>query len=247
MDWVDEGGTAPEGRGATGDGWREARGDFRANRRALDERLEGWVSRGRELVDGVSGARPGSRPPGRGGERSGVGGRGALDGVGRWVEGKLDWLLDDRDDWQEPWQEAERPASRRGATAERGERWQPAASDAGEENSPAFRRSRTPLEAISRRGASPAERPRHQPSPAPPRATPPWPEPEGSEARGATSGTSARQNATTSQDWPEEDSFTVPRWRRQDSPAPKPVDPLAPAAAPAPSPGRPLPRSTRRR
>ena len=199
------------------------------------------MSRGRELVDGVSGARPGSRPPGRGGERPGVGGRGALDGVGRWVEGKLDWLLDDRDDWQEPWQEAERERP----VARRGERWQAAVGEPREEispTSPSSRRSRAPLEAISRRGASPAERPRRQPSPAAPSATPPWPEPDGAEAR-ATSNPAA----STSQDWPEEDSFTVPRWRRQESPPSKSVDPLAPAAAPAPSPGRPLPRSTRRR
>lgn len=201
------------------------------------------MSRGRELVDGVSGARPGSRPQGRGGERPGVGGRGALDGVGRWVEGKLDWLLDDRDDWQEPWQEAERPVARRGGSAERGERWQPAVGEPREEASLSSpRRSRAPLEAISRRGASPAERPRRQPFAAAPSAAPPWPEPDGGEERVTTN-----PSATTSQDWPEEESFTVPRWRRQESPPSKPVDPLAPAAVPDPPTGRPLPRSTRRR
>jgi hypothetical protein len=29
----------------------------------LEERLEGWLDRGREFVDGVAGARPGSRRP----------------------------------------------------------------------------------------------------------------------------------------------------------------------------------------
>ena len=31
-----------------------------------------------------------------------------MDEFGRWVEGRLDWLLDDGDDWREPWQEPER-------------------------------------------------------------------------------------------------------------------------------------------
>jgi hypothetical protein len=176
MDWADGDGSGADAPGASG--------EFRPGRRALDDRLETWVSRGRELVDGVSGTRPGTRPPGRGG-----GGR--LDGLGRWVEGKLDWLLDDREDWREPWQEADRSAP--------------------------VRRSRAPLEAISRRQPPSPEAASPAPSPPP------------------------------SQEWPEEDAFTVPRWRRQEPPPPPPVDPLAAAPAPAPLPGRPLPRSTRRR
>jgi len=57
------------------------------------------VSAGRQLVDGVSGARPGSRSGNRGESRR-------LSGLGRWVENKLDWILEDEDDWREPWQEA---------------------------------------------------------------------------------------------------------------------------------------------
>ena len=203
MDWADGDGSGAEAPGASG--------EFRPGRRALDDRLETWVSRGRELVDGVSGARPGTRPPGRGG-----GGR--LDGLGRWVEGKLDWLLDDREDWREPWQEADRSAPSRaggggGDWGESGER-----RESGESGFAPVRRSRAPLEAVSRRG-----------TPSPEAATSPAPSPP------------------PSQEWPEEDAFTVPRWRRQEPPPPPPVDPLAAAPAPAPLPGRPLPRSTRRR
>ncbi|MFM7465476.1 MAG: hypothetical protein ACKO28_08420 [Cyanobium sp.] len=170
MDWVDD-----------------TRGDTRPSRKGLEDRLETWVSRGRELVDGVSGTRPGTRPSIRGGERMGPGGRPGLDGLGRWVEGRLDWLLDDPEDWREPWQEPERP-------------------------------TRPPLDAISRRGRPPVETPRAKPAEAP----------------------------TPSQDWPEEESFSVPRWRREDPTPTRPVNPLA-DPPPVVSPGRPLPRSTRRR
>lgn len=182
MDWADE-----------------ARGDLRSSRRGLEDRLDTWVTRGRELVDGVSGTRPGSRASGRGGERSGPGGRPGFDGLGRWVEGRLDWLLDDRDDWREPWQEAEqRPAAQRPAPA---------------------RSTRQPLDAISRRGRRPVgDATRAQPAEAP------------------------RQ----SQDWPEEESFSVPRWRREEPAPARPANPLA-DPEPVVPPGRPLPRSTRRR
>ncbi|MCT0216278.1 hypothetical protein KQ298_08075 [Synechococcus sp. CS-1330] len=60
--------------------------------------LDRLVSAGRQLVDGVSGARPGSRSGNRGEGRR-------LAGLGRWVENKLDWILEDEEDWREPWQE----------------------------------------------------------------------------------------------------------------------------------------------
>ncbi len=74
--------------------------------------LDRLVSAGRQLVDGVSGARPGARPGSRSGNRgegrrpAGPAGMPRLDGLGRWVENKLDWILEDEDDWREPWQEA---------------------------------------------------------------------------------------------------------------------------------------------
>ena len=239
MDWADGDGSGADAPGAAG--------EFRPGRRALDDRLETWVSRGRELVDGVSGTRPGTRPPGRGG-----GGR--LDGLGRWVEGKLDWLLDDRDDWREPWQEAERPAPPRagggggewsspvrgggGDWGETGER-----RESGESGSAPVRRSRAPLEAISRRGAPPADLSRQTPT----RRQPPPPEAVLSLAPNPLSSPSPLPSQAPSQEWPEEEAFMVPRWRRQEPPPPPPVDPLAAAPAPTPLPGRPLPRSTRRR
>ncbi|MEN9877506.1 MAG: hypothetical protein RLZZ158_545 [Cyanobacteriota bacterium] len=111
----------------------------------LEERLEGWLGRGREFVDGVSGARPGSR-------RQGMAGPGAP--------------------------------------------------------------GRRPLEAISRRGLRPSPQ-------------------------------VADLGADDS--WPEDDSFSLPRWQRTDSPN------AAPAPAPEPElrrpegASRPMPRSSRRR
>jgi hypothetical protein len=210
MDWDDEVGRAPAERSTARDTWREPRGDLRSSRKGLEDRLESLVSRGRELVDGVSGTRPGTRASGRGSERSGAGGRSSLDGLGRWVEGRLDWLLDDRDDWREPWQEADRPPA---------ERWDGAA--------PPPRSSRPPLEAISRRGLPPRENPAAIPPPA--------------KAAAPGGGADAAR-----QEWPQEDTFSVPRWRREE-PAPKrPLNPLADPPPPS-VPGRPLPRSTRRR
>jgi hypothetical protein len=199
MDWVEDEGGAPEGR---------------PSRRALDDRFDQWVSRGRELVDGVSGTRPGGRPVPR---SSGRGGSGRLEGLGRWVEGKLDWLLDDREDWREPW-ETDRGGPGRTSDGE---------GFAGGAD-PVVRRNRPPLDAISRRGVpaqGSAKGPAPAPAPAPARAPAPAP---------------------ANHDWPEEEDFTVPRWRRQE-PLPPAVDPLGGAASPGEAPGRPLPRSTRRR
>lgn len=220
MDWVDDDGGVPPERSDAPNHWRESRGDvrgeLRTTRKALEDRLDTWVSRGRELVDGVSGTRPGTRPAGRGTERPGPGGRPGLDGLGRWVEGRLDWLLDDREDWREPWQEAGRSTDRWDATF-------PQAT------SPQQRPIRKPLEAISRRGKS---------SPAA--------EVRGSIAPGEPTSERPAQDPPTHQEWPAEESFSVPRWRREDPSRPRPANPLA-EPAPVVPPGRPLPRSTRRR
>ena len=70
----------------------------------MERRLDTWLETGRQLVDGVSGRRPGQR-------RTSL----DLDSMGRWVGEKVDWLLDDDDDWREPWQEQTSPeASSRG-------------------------------------------------------------------------------------------------------------------------------------
>ena len=78
-----------------------------------ERRRDVWLETGRQIVDGVSGRRPGQR-------RSSL----DLESVGRWVGDKVEWLLEEEDDWREPWQE---PAARSG------------------------RRGKRPLEAISRR------------------------------------------------------------------------------------------------
>ena len=75
----------------------------------LEQGLDRLVSAGRQLVDGVSGARPGSRKATRT-AAPGPGGRPRLGELGRWVEDKLDWILEDDDDWREPWQATREPA-----------------------------------------------------------------------------------------------------------------------------------------
>ena len=89
-----------------------------------DRRFDQFLETGRQFVDGVSGRRPGQRP---GQRRSGL----DLDSVGRWVGEKVEWLLEEEDDWQEPWQEPVRG------------RPEPARS---------MRSAKRPLDAISRRG-----------------------------------------------------------------------------------------------
>lgn len=113
----------------------------RSGDEGLEQRLDRWVEAGRQFVDGVSGARPGSRGSARSGSRDGQR-RGASrlspGDLGRWVETKLEWLLDDEgdDDWREPWQ-APRPRPRLGVN----------------------RSPRRPLEAISRRGTAATPQP----------------------------------------------------------------------------------------
>ena len=66
-----------------------------------DRRLDQWLETGRQLVDGVAGRRPGQRRPGL-----------DLDSVGRWVGDKVEWLLEEDDDWREPWQDSSQPKAR---------------------------------------------------------------------------------------------------------------------------------------
>ena len=164
----------------------------------LEERLDQWVSAGRQLVDGVAGTRPGTRP----------GGGLRLDQVGRWVENKIDWLLEDDDSWRESWEQPAEPARRRPSSAPE----PPSRAVAAP--------GRQPLQAISRRGPSPA------------RSAPPV----------------VGQQELGQQDWPEDDAFTVNRWRR-DPRQPEPPQPLNPSGGQAASQplGRAVPRSSRRR
>ncbi len=61
----------------------------------LESRFYKWIETGRQVFDGVAGTRPGVR---RNSSRR-LQGR-----VTKWVGEKLDWFLEDEDDWLEPWQ-----------------------------------------------------------------------------------------------------------------------------------------------
>jgi hypothetical protein len=200
----------------------------------LEQRFDRFMDAGRQLVGGVAGARPGSRPGGRStGGRSG--GRPSLEGLGRWVEDRLDWLLEDEDDWREPWQQpagppdgdrqpspgadpyrsAPREASRTGS-------WQESQIEPRQPTPEPRGSRRQPLEAISRR-ATPL---------LPPRAVP---------------------DAVADDDWPDPDEFSVPRWQRparrqQSTDGPPEVRRRSIEESPGHgSAARPLPRSSRRR
>ena len=220
----------------------------------LDQRFERWLDRGRQLVDGVSGARPGSprERPRRAGARP------PLPNLGRWVENGLDWLLEDDETWREPWQQAPL-GGRRGAGArldagvDRAARFDPTrpgrtggtdgppgaaaewrqggagAAAAGEV--PGSSGSRRGLEARSRRPVAASVRPQAPPSPLPaaPMDVPP--------PRLTTRPTApAAAQPPVAPDLP----------AALEAPAGPPAADTAPPAADA-APRRPLPRSSRRR
>ncbi len=186
---------------------REGRGRQRLGDDPPDQRMDRWVSAGRQFVEGVAGSRPGGRPAPRSGDRRSAR-RPRFDDLGRWVEDRLDWLLEDGDEWREPWQEEER------------------GNPAPAPRAP-VRSRRQGLEAVSRRGRSATFDGPTDPSGAGP-----------SEA--APSG---------DDDWPDDTSFRLPRWQRQEPGAPSaPAGEGEPPRRPAGSQSsRPLPRSSRRR
>lgn len=210
----------------------------------LEQRLDRWVSRGRQLVDGVSGARPGSRQAaGSGSNRPG--GRGVgIDGLGRWMENRFDWLLDDGDDWREPWQESDPPRRGNGeaggpppavrATPPLDSQASPTTVRGGDGSRP-----RRPLEAVSLRGRGGL--------------------PSDSASRGGRrQGQRAVEDevdervaprtddGTVSEAWPEDEMFRLERWQRPARQGPNSAVDPAPIQSDGLS-GRPLPRSTRRR
>ncbi len=170
----------------------------------LEQGLDRLVSAGRQLVDGVSGARPGLRGGPRGeGSRGTAASAGAslrprLDQLGRWVEDKLDWMLEDEEDWREPWEASARQA-------EPGQPWEAPPS------------KRRPLEARSRRTARPAD-----------------PEVWSMDSHGVLPGNSPGHSPGDSpEDWPDDASFVIPRWQRQPAP-PQGQAPLADGRRPLP-------------
>ncbi|MEB3255712.1 MAG: hypothetical protein VKJ05_04920 [Synechococcaceae cyanobacterium] len=222
-----------------GDGaFRERPADGRRpSSRELEQRLDRWVSAGRQLVDGVAGSRPGSRPPSR------SAGPGRPGGLGRWLEDRIDWLLDDGDDWREPWQESA-PAP----PPPRRPRPEPPAASPQLSSSPRLSTS-SRLTTSSQLSSPPLT------SQPPLPAQPPSPPParrrslEAISRRGATPAAPAGAGAAAPADWPDDESFTVPRWQRPAAAAPAAADLTAPPAAvpPPAEASRPLPRSTRRR
>ncbi|MEI6830843.1 MAG: hypothetical protein WCK64_13490, partial [Synechococcaceae cyanobacterium ELA445] len=187
------------------------------------------------LVGGVAGARPGSRPGGRS-TVGRTGGRPGLEGLGRWVENRLDWLLEEEDDWREPWQQPARPPAPERQPSPPADSYRAISREAGgpgswqeSQNGPRQPAAeprgsrRQPLEAISLR----------VPPLLPPRASTPAPE--------RTDG-----DQTSPDDWPDPEDFSVPRWQR---PAQRREPELGRSPqSTAPTTGsRPLPRSTRRR
>lgn len=217
----------------------------------LDQRLDRWISRSRDFVDGVTGSRPGVRAAAGSGMREverRPGWRNELEGWGRWVENRLDRLLDEgEDDWREPWQDDDRPAPQRGS----GQRAAPASPPQPPPSAARSALGRRALEAISRRGPGPigdrsSEPPARSPSAGEAAmAEQAKPEPRGREP----------QNPEA---WPDDALFTVTRWSRPtpagagtaaaagaDPGGPRPDrerQPPEPAAE-----ARPLPRSSRRR
>ncbi|MFO7629319.1 MAG: hypothetical protein R6W06_07345 [Prochlorococcaceae cyanobacterium] len=236
----------------------------------LEQRLDRWVSTGRQLVDGVAGARPGSRAGARGAGRR-AGSLPRLDGLGRWVEDRLDWFLED-DDWRESWQE-EPPQRRRPQGVEtrpqgvetrpqgvethpqgvethpqglepRFQAPQPRAEAERGDLARPFGESgsqgRRSLQAISRRGPEPL-----QAAATDSRGT--------DQRRTDLSRTDLPRSDPRSpdpaqagpDDWPDDTSFQLSRWQRPLRSGP---DPLAQPPGPQPpAPSRPLPRSSRRR
>ena len=73
---------------------RQQRRQF--SRQPLDRRVDKLIETGLQVVDGVAGTRPGKRRL----NSSRLAGS-SLDKVGQWVGDKLDWFLEDEDDWVE--------------------------------------------------------------------------------------------------------------------------------------------------
>ncbi|NQV10953.1 MAG: hypothetical protein HQ527_07300 [Cyanobacteria bacterium] len=127
----------------------------RGKRRSAGSTLDQWVTAGRQLVDGVAGARPGSRTQARGGERGRErpSERPSFKGVGRWMENQLDSFMEEEDDWSErspeSWQQSI-PEELRSPPAPFNDRIE---AEQAAAPPPAAPQQRRLLDAISRRAA----------------------------------------------------------------------------------------------
>lgn len=202
----------------------------------MEQRLDRWMSAGRQLVDGVAGSRPGSRSSSRGGDGRGADGRGSgkggFDGLGRWVEERLDWLLDDGEDWREPWQDSPPPPSSPPPLA---------AARSRNANDPWMQAERPEPAASSRRPIP------SNPSQPPTAGAAPRRRLEALSRRGLAAQPPAAADTEQGEAWPDDEMFSLPRWQRpaaaRGSRSPESAPPLP---EPSEAAGRPLPRSTRR-
>ena len=73
------------------------------SRDSFERKMDNWIQTGRQVVDGVSGTRPGQRR----GDKQDLLTRSNFDNVGRWVGEKIDWFFEDDDEWIEntSWEE----------------------------------------------------------------------------------------------------------------------------------------------
>ena len=175
-----------------------------------ERRRDVWLETGRQIVDGVSGRRPGQR-------RSSL----DLESVGRWVGDKVDWLLEEDDDWREPWQETAVRSGRRGKRPlEAISRRQPrlTVEQLGVEQNSV---QQAAVEQIATEQIAMGQAPAEQ-SPSP---------------------TTSSRDGGSAEEWPEDDSFRVDRWQRSRSGQ---SDAVSVQADPSPV-RRALPRSSRRR
>ncbi|WP_269603760.1 RNA helicase [Prochlorococcus marinus] len=67
------------------------------SRAPLDRRMDKWIQTGKQVVDGVSGNRPGKRRGGWQDKETSAN----FEKVGRWMEEKIDWFFEDDDEWLE--------------------------------------------------------------------------------------------------------------------------------------------------
>lgn len=132
------------------------------------------MTAGRQLVDGVAGARPGSRSQGRAGsgrggerERPGFADRASFKGLGRWMEDQLDSFMEGDDDWPDPRQD--RSAAERRPPAS--DAWSPPLQEGFPAPNQDSRPPRSRQDPSPRQDSSPRQDP-WMPVPAPPAPAP---------------------------------------------------------------------------
>jgi len=65
------------------------------SRDSLDRRMDKWIETGKQVVDGVSGNRPGQKRRRWQDQTTAPN----FEKVGRWMEEKIDWFFEDDEDW----------------------------------------------------------------------------------------------------------------------------------------------------